>query len=417
MKSIIKSILLILAGALTAGALLYGYSYFIRTAGPADGAESLSFVEIKPGDAVISHISGEVYLIREEKMITPRPGDAVQQGDIIKVVDDSWCQIHFVGKATMNLRSNTLLKIQKLLTSTRDIDVRTELLTGSMIYKVDRLNATDNLEVLAQEKIFRVEGTEFYIEARTDGGSRLSVREGTVAVLSDTENRDQLLDSVSEGETLDLRGWEEGTPLPAVRSLNSGERRIFEEESPAPPTDSREKLAALRIKTEPPGAQLYLDGRLSSSGTLNGLFSADKPLTILARKRGYKDLNMKLIPSEQDGSEIILKLAPLSIEESLKYEADTPAGESIEELKARFESESETLTAGFNRQIRESEAKLKEMEALSSSLQQTIAGLEGNNRTYIAEKRELQEQLDRSLEEQEKLRQLLLQIQELSADQ
>ncbi|MBF9017107.1 MULTISPECIES: FecR domain-containing protein [unclassified Oceanispirochaeta] len=417
MKSIVKSILLILAGALVAGGLLYGYSIIIKSAGYSADDEILSFVEIKPGDAVISHISGEVYIIREEKILSPRPGDTVREGDVIKVVDDSWCQVHFVGKATMNLRSNTLLKIQKLLTSTKDIDVRTELLTGSMIYKVDRLSATDNLEVQAQEKIYRVEGTEFYIEAFTDGGSRVSVKEGKVAVLQSKGEEERLLKTVPGGQSLNLKQWESGTPLPETEDLNSKDIKIFKEESPVLFDMSENSLVYLEITTLPQGAQLYLDGRLNSRGNLTGLFAPDETLNILARKRGYRDMSMKLRPGEQSSSRVILKMEPLGVEESLKEESENPQTETLEELKVRFETESETLTGSFTKQIRESELQLEEMKSLSLSLQNDIRNLKGNNSELSDEKKELESKLEKSFEEQEKLKQLLLQIQELSTDQ
>lgn len=415
MKSIVKSILLIFAGVLVAGSLLFAYSYFIKSSGIED--DSLSFVEIQAGDAVISHISGEVYLIREETILIPSPGDAVREGDIIKVVDDSWCQVHFVGKATMNLRSNTLIKIQKLLTSTKDIDVRTELLTGSMIYKVDRLNATDNLEVQAQEKIYRVEGTEFYIEAFADGGSRVSVQEGKVAVLLDNGEEERLLKTVPGGQSLNLKKWKEGTPLPEIEDLSSSDVRIFKEESPVLFDTADKSLVYLELTTIPAGVQLYLDGRLNSRGNLTGLFAPDEPLNILARKRGYRDLNVKLVPGDQNSSVVILKMEPLGLEESLKEESENSPIESLEEMKVRFETESEALTGSFTKQIKESELQLKEMKSLSLSLQNDISKLEGNNSDLNNEQIELKAKLEESLIEQEKLKQLLLQIQELSTDQ
>ena len=289
MKPLVKSLLLIALGILLAVALLYGYSRIFNT--PSQRDDTLQYIPVQPGDAVISRISGEVYIIREEKMITPRAGDAIREGDVIKVVDNSWCQVHISGKATMNIRSNTLLKVQKLLTGTRDIDIRTELLTGSMIYKVDRLEATDNLEVLAQKKIFRVEGTEFIVEAYSEG-SRVAVREGHVAVLLEDEEETPL-ELLPAGKALDLRGWEESEALPASRELGSRDRRIFEEETPTLRSDDQEQLVYLEIKSEPAGAQIYLDGRLSGRQGLSGLFSPDDELVVLARKRGYQDVSLK----------------------------------------------------------------------------------------------------------------------------
>jgi hypothetical protein len=409
--ALLRSLSLIALGILIAGALLYGYSRLFNT--PSQKDDSLRYVPVRPGDAVISLISGEVYIIREDKMITPRAGDAVREGDVIKVVDDSWCQVHISGKATMNIRSNTLLKVQRLLTGTRDIDIRTELLTGSMIYKVDRLESTDNLEVLAQRKIYRVEGTEFIVAA-SSAGSRVAVREGHVAVL--LEDQDQSpLELVPAGKSLDLRGWEDGTPLPESGEIGLRDRRIFEEETPNLGSYEQE-LVYLEISSEPEGAQIYLDGRLSGRRGLSGLFSADEELVVLARKRGYQDVSLKITPRNLRSSRIVLKLFPLSLEDSLKNEADRDPETSMEELQARFE-EAEDLNSSFRDQIRQSETRLEELNNLSRTLKRDLDNMEGDNSSLRQEKKKLEKELEASIQEQEKLRNLLIEIQKLSTEQ
>ncbi len=412
MKSLLKSLSLVFLGLVIAGALLYGYSRIFNT--PSERDDTLQYVPVQPGDAVISRISGEVYIIREEKMLTPRAGDSIREGDVIKVVDNSWCQVHISGKATMNIRSNTLLKVQRLLTGTRDIDIRTELLTGSMIYKVDRLEATDNLEVLAQKKIYRVEGTEFIVEAYSEG-SRVAVREGHVAVLLE-EDREAPLEILPAGKSLDLRGWESRTPLPESRELGLRDKKIFKDETPSLGSSGQTRLVYLEIETEPTGAQIYLDGRLSGRQGLSGLFSPDEELLLLARKRGYRDVSLKVTPKDLRSSRILLKLDPLSLEESLINETGRTAEPDIEELKARFE-EAEDLNSSFKSQIRESEARLEELNTLSRSLKNDLMTLEGDNSALRQEKSDLEKELEASIQEQEKLKNLLIEIQKLSAEQ
>ena len=414
MKSILKSIVLILAGAFLAAGLLYGYSVFFKTAGQNFQDETLRFVPVEPGDAVISRISGEVYIIREEQMLTPHAGDSVREGDVIKVVDDSWCQVHFVGKATMNLRSNTLIKIQKLLSSPQDSDIRTELLTGSMIYKVDKLDATDNLEVTAQEKIYRVEGTEFIVEAFS-GGSRVAVREGSVAVHQKSGTQEEeLLKKVPSGFSFNLLEWNKEKPLPETEELNTEEIRIFEEEAPGMPFRQKEQMVYLEIRTEPAGAQLYVDGRLTGQKTLNGLFPAQGTLKLLARKRGYKDSSMNINLQDIESSLLILNLEALGLRDSLEEESNRLPTETLEQMKVRFEKESADIQSGFARKIEENEKKLQDLNSLSMSLQGEIKNLRSRNTGLAQQKVELESELEQSLEEQKKLRDLLIQIQELS---
>ena len=88
----------------------------------------------------------------------------------------------------------------------------------------------------------------------------------------------------------------------------------------------------------------------------------------------------------------------------------------MEELKARFE-EAEDLNSSFAQQIRESENRLDELNSLSRSLRKDLDTLEGDNSALRQEKSDLEKELEASIQEQEKLRLLLIQIQELSAEQ
>jgi hypothetical protein len=407
MKSLLKSVLLILSGVIISLGLLYGYSVIFKTAAGDYIEESLRFVPIEPGDAIFSQISGEVFVIREEKILTPKAGDGIREGDVIKVVNDSWCQIHFVGKATMNLRSNTLVKIQRLLSSTKDTDIRTELLTGSMIYKVDKLELSDNLEVIAQEKIYRVEGTEFFVEAFTNGGSSVAVKEGKVAVLLSGAQDEAFIKSVPPGFSLDLNDWKKGTEPPDLNKLTQEQIRLFEKEGPGLPFVNKEELIYLEIVTEPAGAEVYINGRLTGRGRLSGLFPGDKILKIIVRKRGYEDKNENVTPGKLESSNLLFQLEPLGLDESLKSESMTAWPDPLKEIKARYEKEFQTLSSGFSSKIEETAETIKNLKNLSMNLESDIKGLKRTNS-------DLENQLEKSQEEQKKLRELLIQIQELS---
>jgi len=407
MKSLIKSVLLIASGILISLGLLYGYSVLFKNAAGETSKESLSFVPIEPGDAIISQISGEVYIIREEKTMTPRPGDAVKEGDVIKVVDDSWCQIHIVGKATMRLRSNTLVRVQKLLSNNRDMDFRTELLTGSMIYKVDRLASTDNLEVVAQEKIYKVKGTEFYIEAFSVGGSRVVVREGKVAVLDGTDSQNEaLISTVTPGKTLDLRNWNRKDELPELREMDPEEKKIIDLEGPTELFQKRANLVFLDISSMPEGAELYINGRLTGSNTVIGLYPKAEVLKITARKRGYRDSHLEIKPEDLNNSIIQIPLTPLSLDESLKSEKEESLPVSVTGLKAEYEREK----AALNSKIEKEQQTIKDLNRQNSQLENDLKDLKKTNS-------QLQKERSQSLEEQKKLRELLQQIQQLSDQQ
>ena len=405
MKKYLKSFSFFIAGVLLSAGLLYFYAetLFGSPGDPAEADLPAAVRPAEPGDAVITRISGEVFLIRNDEMIQPLPGDEVQQGDVIKVVDDSLCQVRFAGTASLHIRSNTLVRIRKLLSGSKDADIRTELLTGSMIYKVEELGDSENLQILAQERIYRVEGTEFMVQALSGGRTALSVLGGKVSVLSvDSNSNEVFLKSVEANEKLVLGKGE--AEVPDTQSLGREEQKIFEEESPEEFSVQRDDLIFLEISSRPAGAQIYIDGRLNGRSEASGLFLPDQEITILVRKRGYRDKSQRVIPGELENRRLILELSPLGAEQTLKEETIFTAEESpVDQLKRRHLEELADMRSSFTQ-------KLARADSTTASLRKSESFLTDENI-------KLEEELAKSRKESEKLRELIKQIQELADDQ
>jgi len=414
MKQFLKIISLILLGALCATGLLYLYADRFQAVTEPDTALPASFKAASPGDAVITRISGEVYLIREGELLSPLPGDSVREGDIIKVVDDSWCQVRFAGTASLRLRSNTLVRIQKLLSSSRDTDIRTELLTGSMIYRVEHLEDAQNLQVIAEERIFRVQGTEFLLEALSDGATRLSVTDGRVAVLqADPSGRETLLRTLKADQGLYMTGEEEVPPEP--ETLTEEVKELIRMERPEEVPVIRDDLVFLEITSRPPGAKLYLNGRLNGESRLSGLFLPDNELTVLARKRGYRDETLNILPAETELRHFTIRLTPLDLEETLREEEHSAAS-PVEEMKKQYERDLAELRTTFEERLNNSDDRVRDLTALSREMEDDLENLRDSEKNLESRNSSLQEELEESREETEKLKLLIRQIQEL-ADQ
>ncbi len=405
MRQAVKSLSFFISGVLLAAGLLYFYSDTLFNRPDSESGTS-GPEKIRPaeeGEAVITRISGEVYIIRAEKMIIPLPGDRVQEGDIIKVVDDSLCQVSFAGTASLKIRSNTLVKIRKLLSGNKDADIRTELLTGSMIYKVEELMNSENLQILAQERIYRVEGTEFMVQALPGGRTVVSVLDGMVAVLTlDDNQKETLLKSLEPMEKLELKKDE--TEIPEVQAFTLNDEEVFRSESPDDVAVEREDLVYLQILSSPEGAQIYINGRLNGYSEVSGLFLPDTELTILLRKRGYRDESFRLLPGELEDSRLIVEMQPLDWEDTLEEEeALNKTDPAVEEMRLRHQKELTELRTSFTR-------KLAEAQEQSDSLKKS--------ETFLAqENMNLESELADSREETRKLRELIKQIQELADDQ
>ena len=392
-------------GVLLAAGLLYFYSDTLFNS-PNSESDTAGPDKIRPaeeGEAVITRISGEVYIIRSEEMISPLPGDRVWEGDIIKVVDDSLCQVSFAGTASLKIRSNTLVKIRKLLSGNKDADIRTELLTGSMIYKVEELMNSENLQILTQERIYRVEGTEFMVQALPGGRTVVSVLDGKVAVLSLDENQQEtFLKSLEPREKLELNKDESG--IPEVQAVTSKDEEVFLMESPDDVAVEREDLVYLQIISRPAGAQIYINGRLNGYSEVSGLFLPDTELTVLLRKRGYEDELFHLLPGELKDPRLVVEMQPLGLEETLnEEEARNNADPIVEEMRLRYENDLAELRSSFTR-------KLTEAQEQSESLKKSETFL-------IQENISLETELTESRDEARKLRELIKQIQELADDQ
>jgi len=109
MKQIMRTIIIFLIGLITAS--IAAYFYFNYTGSPKE-VRKLDPVSLSGREeAFITAISGEVYILREDHIITASIGEALYAGDIIKVVDESFCQVQFSDLAAARIRSNTIIKI------------------------------------------------------------------------------------------------------------------------------------------------------------------------------------------------------------------------------------------------------------------------------------------------------------------
>ena len=403
MKQFIKSAAFFLAGLIIAGILLYFYSSTVfNTSEPDETSLPETFSPAIPGDALITRISGEVYIIRNDEILTPLPGDRVLQGDIIKVVDDSICQIRFAGTASLKIRSNTLVRIQKLLSGTKDADIRTELLTGSMIYKVEELQDSQNLQILAQERIYRVEGTEFMVQALPGTPTVLSVLDGKVAVFNLEENREEtLLETLNAGEKTEIA--EDAGEL-SITPFSAEDSAVFTNESPEEIPVTEDGLVFLEVSSIPAGAQIYIDGRLNGYSKVQGLFLPDEELSILVRKRGYSDGSLKVVPIEEENRSIRIELTPLGLEETI-IEEENRRNESsvIRDLEEKHRQQLAEMRTSFTQKLSAAESERETLKQSENFLTQ--------------ENMSLEEELARSREETRKLRDLIRQIQDIAEEE
>jgi FecR protein len=416
MKQIIRTVIIFLIGLITASIAAYVYFNITGSEKEVRQLEPVSLTGEE--EAFITAISGEVYILRDESILSAEIGEALYAGDIIKVVDDSFCQVQFSDVAAARIRSNTIIKIKNLFNLDKSIDIKTEILTGSMLYRVNKLSEGEKLEVKSEDRIFSVRGTTFLVD-RNSEGTHLIVDEGLIAV-SVLNGLEESM-STSTGEELFIETGSEEENLSDISAIN---RQIMKESeilnilTIEPESD---KLIKTGVVTVPGDAQIYVNGILSGKGTYTGLFPKEEELIFLVRKRGYEDkvLSVKAVTD----LEYTIYLDPegtddeiLNIERTRNTE-DSNLNKLRRELASRNErlQEVEELIIVLKERNSQLESDSSTFENRIRKMTGQIQVLEQQREDLTTEITELERKLGESTAREDKLRELIKQIQDISA--
>ena len=401
MPGFVKYSLFVLAGAAVALLLLGLYSWFIDPYQGYGEPESLPPVKISGKDVFITGVSGEVYIIRNNRMISAGIGDSLKEGDVLKVVDQSYCQIQFSDRGTAGLDSNTVMLMKKLVNAQKDMQIRTEVLMGSMLYRVNRLSENDEFQVESEGVLYDVKGTDFLVMRAADG-VLLAVKEGTVRYSVDGVERDNPPVRTGEQVFIVNDDREGGTvyPLGESAALRLENLRFMSPIS----VESGSWPVSVMIETSPPGADIYLDGRKIASHIFSGLFDVGTKLDFLIRKRGYVDKALHIEVKAAQDKIYLVELDPADLEETMTEREETQSFEGIlNRMKKEYEQDLKEQQTRFDGEIYRRENRIQELSE--------------QNESVTREKDDLSEELLKKQQEISDLRKLMTQIQELSNQQ
>ncbi|RKX78911.1 MAG: hypothetical protein DRP60_05045 [Spirochaetes bacterium] len=409
MKPFFRIILGIIIGiALTVGGVaFYGY---ITT--PKD--EQIPPLPEKQ-TAVITHVAGPVFVIRGEETIPASPGDELQPGDIVKVTDGAVAQVQLADRGSALLGSDSLVRFMKLTGADSKLDLRTEILTGSLSYKIEKLDDSESIIIEVDGTEYEVRGTEFIIE-KTDDGSLLIVGEGEVRVSGNVIDGE-----VFVGPEKQLFVQEDGEAA-QVEDI-SGENKI-RLASAAPMTampfgfEGAPKPVLVELVTDPPDSDIYIDGLKTGSGSFRSLLPEGTIVEVRVRRRGFKDYSFTLNANSDQYIEIHLE--PSGLDETMAEKK--PENPELTRLRADYERRLSELNRSFADQS-DSEASSKaEIERRYAQREAEIAAEKAKREAELLAQLEmerakggvLETELADSQSENEKLKDLIKQIQELT---
>jgi outer membrane protein assembly factor BamB len=110
-------------------------------------------------------------------------GSKLGKGDAVKVGASSECQLKFADMAVVSIRENTQVTIDSLTLHESGSQVKLGLKTGTVLSKVKKLTGGEAFAVRTQTAVGGVRGTEFGVTVTPQGGTLVSVKDGTVVVL------------------------------------------------------------------------------------------------------------------------------------------------------------------------------------------------------------------------------------------
>jgi len=396
----LKTFMRITAGFLLGLAVAAGGIYLYGKTGETGNTETPETAEIPAeAGAAITYISGYVYIIRGTDTIQAAVGEVLQDNDVLKVTEGSYAQVQFSDRGSARLGGNTLVKFLKLTGSDKKLDVRTEILTGSLSYKVKKLETDESVIIIADGTEYKVKGTEFIIR-KEEEQTLLVVGDGSVLVKS-SSGKNQF--SVGPEEQLNIvRGSDKAAPEKATEE----NLKVLKEAAPLPEinfeNNAEIKQVTVEITTVPPDAEIYIDGLKTGTGIFSGIIPQGTLLDVRIRRRGFKDYSFSI---DADKNQYIkIPLVPAGIDETLneKKEPD-PA---LKHLREEYERKLLEIRSKYEN---ESSSYTEELERVKAEREKREAEI---NRQL-----EAQEQKNKKLEqENSKLKELITQIQELTED-
>jgi len=150
-------------------------------------------------DAVITVIQGTARLY--EKGATTghllKRGDALKNGQEVRVAKKSRLEIHFPDGTVMRLSENSIFKVNTLSFNkqTNDKEVKAELSIGKLWAKVKKLTTPDStVEVRTSNAVAGVRGTVYRVNVEDDKSTVVKVYDGSVYVANPPRDESKSLD-------------------------------------------------------------------------------------------------------------------------------------------------------------------------------------------------------------------------------
>ena len=117
-------------------------------------SEDLSNLEIPENtQGLVTFISGDAEYLNNGEWEILFIGDLVDSGSTLKVFQGSFCEIQFGDRAIVKLEENTEIILESVLFETENTDIAINIITGSLLCKVDKLLGNESFSVKTNSSV------------------------------------------------------------------------------------------------------------------------------------------------------------------------------------------------------------------------------------------------------------------------
>ncbi|MBN1525660.1 MAG: FecR domain-containing protein [Spirochaetales bacterium] len=291
-------------------------------------------------EAIVTFFSGEVFFFRNNEWKPVSIGEILKENDYIKTFENSYCEIQIGEKISFSMRENALIKLYVVLQTEDTTQSDSEILIGTVLYKVMKLGDNDDMVIRAGTRAFGVRGTEFFID-RSIAKTTCAVLSGAVAVI-DPESKREAARIASRREII---LHDKTDPPPAALPLSNISSSVLEniktvKQIKLAGADSQ-KLIKIGIAALPSTAEIYVDSQLAGNGIFAGIYNAGTEIAVRLHSPGYKD--QSFVITAKQGENRIYKFK-LELEKPELGIDRTQSGNEIEEKIKSLEQQIKTLS-------------------------------------------------------------------------
>ena len=182
-------------------------------------------------EGIITYYSGEVSVFEGGEWYDVEIGDFVTEKNVIKVDQDSFCEIQFGNTAVVKIQQNSEINLARISLEPGNAHVALDMQLGNVLCKVQKLTGTESFKIKTQTAVCGVRGTEFSVSASKEADTILAVKKGAVSVLPKSVDIDKLKEKVADkGDAVRdaISKIEEAAPVVRANEEITLDQKVFD---------------------------------------------------------------------------------------------------------------------------------------------------------------------------------------------